>query len=143
MAANKSTYLLAAFLGILAARGLGAEGMDPWRGWIAFKQFVRETVEIPDPGISVQITTLARRGPIQMVFLRQDAIERRGRLYPTGGVVCEFWFAPRHKKPPAFEAWSFESPTFDRFVDLVEQHPLFADLLTTRPLRSWVYWEDA
>jgi hypothetical protein len=28
------------------------------------------------------------------------------------------------------------------FVDMVEQHPLFADLLVTRPLGSAVYWEE-
>ena len=55
MSAHRSTYLVAAFLSILAARGLHAETLDPWRGWVAFKQFAREVAEEPDPGVSVHI----------------------------------------------------------------------------------------
>jgi hypothetical protein len=35
------------------------------------------------------------------------------------------------------------SGSFDRFVDLVEGHPLFSDLMAKRPTDSWVYWQDA
>ena len=143
MSANRSTYLLAAMLGVLAARGLAPETLDPWRGWLAFKQFAREVAETPDPGVSVQIEPLGDRGPIRLFFLRQVVILEGNRLEPTGGVVCEFSFAPRRRTPRHWEAWSFESPTFERFVDVVEQYPLFAELMVTRPRSSAVYWEDA
>jgi len=143
MSTNRSTYLLAAMLGVLAARGLGPETLDPWRGWMAFKQFAREVAETPDPGVSVQIQPLGHRGPIRLYLLRQVVTLEGKRLEPTGGVVCEFTFAPRRRLPRRWEAWSFESATFERFVDVVEQYPLFADLMVTRPRESAVYWEDA
>jgi hypothetical protein len=143
MSANKSAYLLAALLSVLTARGLAPETLDPWRGWVAFKQFVRDVDEEPDPGVSVQINVLGRRRPIQLVFVRQILVAQGRRLEPVGGVVCEFWFAPRRRTPASFEAWSFDSPSFERFVDLVEQHPFFEDLLATRPLTSAVFWQDA
>lgn len=142
MSANRSTYLLAAMLGVLAVRGLAPETLDPWRGWVAFKQFAREAAETPDPGVSVQIEPLGHRGPIHLFFLRQVVVADGDRLEPIGGVVCEFLFAPRRRTPRYWEAWSFDSPTFERFVDLVEQCPLFADLMVTRPLGSAVYWEN-
>jgi hypothetical protein len=143
MSANKSALLLATLLSVLAARGLEPETLDPWRGWVAFKQFVRQVDEAPDPGVSVQINVLGDRRPVQLVFLRQILVADRTRFEPIGGIVCEFWFAPRRHTPSSFEAWSFDSPSFERFVDLVEQHPLFEDLLATRPLGSAIYWEDA
>jgi hypothetical protein len=143
MTTNKSTYLLAALLSVLAARGLAPETLDPWRGWVAFKQFAREIVEEPDPGVSVQIAALGDRRPIRLVYLRQVLVPQGNRLEPAGGVVCEFWFAPRRRTPRDWEAWSFDCPSFERFVDLVEQYPFFQDLLATRPLSTGVYWEEA
>ena len=43
----------------------------------------------------------------------------------------------------AWDRWSFDYSSFDRFVDVVEQEPMFQDLTVTRPLRSAVYWEEA
>jgi len=143
MSAHQSKYLIAALLGVIAARGLAPEALDPWRGWIAFKQFAREVSEQPDPGVSVQIAPLGDRLPIRLFLLRQVMAPEDKRLEPEGGVVCEFCFAPRRRTPAEWAAWSFDSPDFDRFVDVVEQHPLFGELLTTRPLMSAVYWEDA
>ena len=143
MSANRSTYLLAALLGVLAARGLAPETLDSWRGWVAFKQFAREVAETPDPGVSVQIEPLGDRRPVRLYLLRQVVIPEGDRLEPVGGVVCELTFAPRRQTPRQWQAWSFDSPTFDRFVDVVEQYPLFAELMVTRPLESAVYWEEA
>lgn len=143
MSSNKSAYVLAALLSVLAARGLSAETLDPWRGWVAFKQFVRNVDEMPDPGISVQVNVLGDRRRIQLIYLRQLLIARGDRLEPAGGVVCEFWFAPRRGTPPSFEAWTFDSSSFERFVDLVERDPFIEDLFGTRTLASAVYWEDA
>jgi hypothetical protein len=140
---SRSKYLFAAMLAVLAARGLSPETMDPWRGWIAFKQFAREVAETPDPGVSVQIEPTGDRGQIRLFLLRQVVVREGDRLEPTGGVVCEFTFAPRRRTPRHWEAWSFDSPTFERFVDVVEQCPLFSDLMVTRPRESAVYWEDA
>ena len=140
MSRYQSSYLLALLLSILAARGLAAESMDPWRGWVAFKEFARRTAEMPDQGVSVQIAPADDR--IHLFFGRQILVPERNRLEPAGAVVCEFEFAPRRRTAAGWQAWSFDCPTFERFVDLVEQHPPFADLLVTRPLRSAVYWEE-
>lgn len=138
----RSQYLLVALSALLAARGLAPEGLDPWRGWVVFKQFAREVAEQPDPGVSVQISSLATRG-VRMYFLRQILAPKDDRLEPVGGVVCEFSFAPRSRPLVDWEEWSFDHPSFERFVDLVEQYPAFADLLTERPIATDVYWADA
>lgn len=143
MSAHQSKYLLAVLLGILAARGLAPESLDPWRGWVAFKQFAREVAESPDPGVSAQIAPIGDQLPIRLFFLRQVAVVEHDRLEPVGGVVCEFSFAPQRRTPREWEAWSFDFRDFERFIDSVEQHPLLADLVVTRPLATAVYWEEA
>src|SRR5688572_11485707 len=124
MSRHQSSYLLAALLGILATRGLAPEALDPWRGWVAFKQFACEVAEEPDPGVSVQIAPLGHRSAVRLFYLRQVLVPNADRLEPAGGVVCEFEFAPRRRTPVGWEAWSFDCATFERFVDLVEQHPV-------------------
>ena len=143
MSRHQSPFLLAALLGLLAARGLAADALDPWRGWVVFKQFAREVSEAPDQGVSVQLDPVDDRDPLHLYFVRQVLAPDGDRLEPLGAVVCEFVFAPRRRRPLEWREWSFDHPTFDRFVDTVEQRPIFADLLVTRPLRSAVYWEEA
>lgn len=143
MSNRQSMVLLAALLGIFAARGLSSDALDPWRSWIAFKQFAREYQEQPDPGLSVQVAPDGDRRPVRLFLVRQILVPKDDRLEPIGGVACEFEFAPRRWTPRAWAEWSFDHPSFDRFVDAVEQYPLFADLLVTRPIRTGVYWQDA
>ena len=142
MGANKSAYLVAALLSILAARGLDAETIDPWRGWVAFKQFAREIGEEPDPGVSVQLFHV-EDGGVRLAFVRQVLEPVGDRLEPIGGVICDFTFAPRRRPMRDWRVWSFDYTSFDRFVDVVEQHPGVSDLFVTRPLDSAVYWEEA
>jgi hypothetical protein len=143
MSRYQSSYLLAMLLTLLAARGLQPEGLDPWHTWMVFKQFAREAAEEPDPGLSVQIDPVDDGRPIHLYLVRQLLVPEDDRLEPTGGVVCEFVFAPRRLRPREWREWSFDYPSFDRFVDVVEQNPVFADLLLTRPLHTAVYFEEA
>ena len=140
---RRASTLLPLLLGMLAARGLAPEALDSWRAWVVFKQYARVTDETPDPGISVQIHRQRRSGEVSLFMLRQVIERDEDWLGPVGGVVCELSF----DDPPAtavnFEAWSFDCGTFERFVDVVERHPGFADLIARRPDRSAVYWEDA
>jgi hypothetical protein len=57
--------------------------------------------------------------------------------------VCEFTFASGPRQIREWEAWSFESASFDRFVDLVEENSSFQDLVVSRPESSAVYWLEA
>lgn len=81
-------YLLPMLLGLLAARGVAPDAMDPWRGSLVFKQYARIMDEVPDPGVSVQ---LIRHGDetASPVFLRQVLEQAADRLEPVGGTVCE------------------------------------------------------
>src|SRR3712207_4695764 len=112
MSKLRPQYLLATLLALLAARGLAAEGLDPWRGWVVFKQFARQVAEQPDPGVSVQITSLGDDST-RLYFLRQVLEPDADRLEPVGGVVCDFSFAPRPSPTPDWEAWSFDHATFE------------------------------
>ena len=143
MSAHRASHLVAAFLTLLATRGLDAETLDPWRGWVAFKQFAREVAEYPDPGVSVQLFPVGNGREARLAFVRQVLEPVGDRLEPVGGVICDFTFAPRRRTPREWRAWSFDYASFDRFVDVVEQHPVVSDLLVTRPLDSAFYWEDA
>ena len=133
--------LLSAFLLTLGSHGLAPEVLDPWRGWVAFKEFARAVAETPDPGVSVQCTPAGTGTETRLVFLRQEAELEEGDLTPRGGIICEFTFpATAHAMP--WERWSFDHASFERFVDVVELEPSFQDLLVTRPVRSAVYWQE-
>ena len=126
----------------IAAHGLSPDALTPWRGWLVFKEFVREAVETPDPGVSVQIARDDAERTVSLIFVRQVIEVTEDWLQPTGGVVCELTFAQGSKKMAQWEAWSFEAPSFERFVDLVEGTAAFQELAVTTPLRSSVYWVE-
>jgi len=138
----RTSYLLPLLLSLLGSRGLAPETLDPWRGWVAFKQFARMVAEVPDPGVSVQITR-ADRETVHLVLLRQVLEPEDDELVPVGGVIMELTFDQTIEGKEECEFWSFDSGSFDRFVDLVEGHPLFSNLMAKRPTGSWVYWQDA
>ncbi len=97
---RRASNLLPMLLGLLAARGLAPEALDPWRAWVIFKHYARVVDETPvfdDP--------------------------------PATATEADFW--------------TFDCSTFARFVDRVEGHAGFADLIARRPAASMVYWEDA
>jgi hypothetical protein len=139
--------LLSVFQLTLAAHGLAAESLDPWRAWLAFKEYVRSVNETPDPGVSVQLTRERESREVRLAFVRQVVRTDDDRLAPVGGVVCELTFGwppkvPGRRTPSEWERWSFEHGSFERFVDIVEREPDFQDLIVARPVRSTVYWED-
>jgi hypothetical protein len=129
-------------LTLLALNGVAPEAADPWRGWQTFKQYVRIVDEIPEPGVSVQTLRHADEST-SLVFLRQVLEEDGDRLEPVGGVIMEFNYRPASAAQPEWEIWTFDHATFERFVDHVEQHDEFADLVVKVPLRSEVYWQEA
>jgi len=132
--------LLKTLLVALAAHGLAAETVTPWRGWVVFKEYVRSVAEVPDPGVSFQITRDDLEGTVSLIFLRQVVEQVDDWLEPTGGVVCEMIFQQSDRRLPEFDAWSFDAPNFDRFVDVVESSADFQKLALTKPLMSLVYW---
>jgi hypothetical protein len=140
---RRGQILLEMLLLALAAHGLGSEGLDPWRGWVVFKQFARAVAEMPDPGVSVQITRDDANETVSMVFLRQVGDQEDDWFEPAGGVVCEFTFPSGPRHIAEWEAWSFETASFDRFVHLVEENSSFQDLVVSGPGSTAVYWLEA
>jgi hypothetical protein len=140
---RRGQILLEMLLLALATHGLGSEGLDPWRGWVVFKQFARAVAEAPDPGVSVQITRDEANESVSMVFVHQVVDQVEDWLEPTSGVVCEFTFPIGPRRIDEWEAWSFEAASFDRFVDLVEENSAFQDLIVSVPGSSAVYWLEA
>jgi hypothetical protein len=132
--------LLKTLLVALAAHGLAAETVTPWRGWVVFKDYVRSVAEVPDPGVSAQITREDSDGTVSLIFLRQVVEQVDDWLEPIGGVVCEMTFRQDERRLPEFDAWSFDAPNFDRFIDIVESRAGFQQLALTKPLESFVYW---
>jgi hypothetical protein len=106
---RRGQILLELLLLALAAHGLGSEGLDPWRGWVVFKQFARAVSEAPDPGVSVQITNDEANESVSMVFVRQLVDQVDDWCEPAGGVVCELTFSSGPRRVGDWEAWSFEA----------------------------------
>ena len=96
--------------------------------------------EVPDPGISVQITRDDLDGTVSLIFLRQVVEQIDDWVEPIGGVVCEITFQLGNKRLIERDVWSFDAPDFDRFADLVESSADFQMLALTKPLESSVYW---
>ena len=139
---SKIERLFAGFIAVLAAHGLSSASLDPWRGWLAFKEYARTTSEHPDPGMSVQVSVDGEQ-VTHLFLLRQSLVTDADRMNPVGGVVCEFRFANASTAHSGAAYWSFDYATFERFVDAVEQDPLVATLFVTAPAVSRVYWEEA
>ncbi len=70
-------------------------------------------------------------------------LTKDGCLTPVDGVVCESVSSKTRHPVPDRDQWSFDYASFERFVDIVEQEPVFQDLIVSQPLWSAVYWEDA
>jgi hypothetical protein len=132
--------LLNTLLLAIAAHGLAPDALTPWRGWVMFKEYVRAVAESPDPGISVQLARDDAEETVSLIFVRQVVEPIGDWLQPAGGVVCEITFRQGARRVPEWEAWSFEAPSFDWFVDLVEGNPTFQELAVDTPLYSSVYW---
>jgi len=132
--------LLNALLLAIAAHGLTPETLTPWRGWVLFKEYVRSVAESPDPGVSVQVSRDDADGTVSLIFVRQVVEPVEDWLHPIGGVVCEMKFRLGKKRLLEWDLWSFDSPTFDRFEDVVVNSYAFEELVGTRPLASAVYW---
>ena len=156
------------FLAILGAYALEPANLDPWRSWLAFKEFARRVAEQPDPGVSVQFSAAggADGDEHALVFLRQEVEPEGEWLEPTGGVVAELRFSsetlkPRdpgwsrrawrwrtrrlHRRdglPRSWQLWSYDYASFERFVDAVEARPEFQDLIVQRARGSDVYYEE-
>jgi hypothetical protein len=140
---HQSSDLLVALMGMLSPHVFDDAPTDPWLGWKTFKEFARTAHEIPDPGVSVQIDPDGADDEVHLFLVRQLVAREGDQFVPTGAVVCEFVFAPRRRRPLEWREWSFEYPTFEAFVDAVEQHAVVSELLVTRPLRSFVYVKEA
>jgi hypothetical protein len=140
---HQREFLLATLFGRLGARGLDPYTLEPWRAWVAFKGFARFVAEVPDPGVSVQISQPDPDEPVHLLFLRQVVELEEGYFEPTGGLVCELLVAPQGQFMPEVELWSFDYSSFEQFVDGVEQDPRFSDLAACSGLQSDVYWEEA
>lgn len=135
--------LLETLLLAIAAHGLTPETLMPWRGWVLFKEYVRSVAESPDPGVSVQISRDDADQTVSLIFVRQVVERVDDWLEPIGGVVCEITFEQGNKRLLEWDLWSFDSPTFERFVDVVQGSYAFDDLVGTKPLESSVYWLEA
>ncbi len=132
---------LLAFLAILASHGLEPDALDPWRGWLAFKEYVRAATDHRDPGVSIQVTVDPWRNT-RLYLVRQVADPESEELTPVGAVICDFHFVNR--EPPAErEFWTLDYSDFERFVNVVEQDPIVAALFLEQPGASDIYWEEA
>ena len=74
-------------------------------------------------------------------YLTNLAIDKR--CSEAASPVYEFTFPSGPRRIMEWEAWSFETASFDRFIDLVEENSSFQDLVVSSPGSSAVYWLEA
>jgi hypothetical protein len=79
---RRAPQLLQLLLTLLATNGLAPEALTPWRSWVLFKQFVRTVDELPDPGVSVQISAPSPE-IVRVSLVRQVAYREDDRLVPV------------------------------------------------------------
>lgn len=101
---------------------------------------MQEFSERPDPGVSVQIVSVAEGIPPRLYFARQVRPDNTSATLP-GAIVCDCLFVESGLPPIEWTMWSLDYLSFDGFVRMVERDPMFSDLLSRRVESSSVTWE--
>ena len=139
---NVTPRLLTLLLAFCSSHGVSPDTQNAWHAWKTFKSFARATGEVPDPGVTVQLLE-HEDGRAHLVLARQTLLGNGEWLDPTGAVVWELTFNSSVVEGTEEEIWSLDFPSFDDFVDAVEQNEMIAPLLTKEASDGKVYWEAA
>jgi hypothetical protein len=120
---------------------LNPDHLDPWAGWRAFKEFLKQEVEGPYDAASVQV----RLGDdaTSMFFVRQFS-QREGRRRDEadvllGRLIVELQYELR--RLPEQEVWTLDYPTLEEWAAVVEGEPWFQLLINREPTFTDVYYD--
>ncbi len=120
---------------------LDPDHLDPWAGWRAFKEFLKQEVEGPYDAASVQVQP--EDDATSMFFVRQFS-QREGRSSDgddvlLGRLIVELQY---DSSPlPEQEVWTLDYPTLEEWAAVVEGEPWFQVLINRKPTFTDIYYD--
>jgi hypothetical protein len=129
------------FRSLLEDLRLDPEHLDPWSGWKAFKEFLKQEVEGPYDAAAVQVQPVD--DGTAMFFVRQFT-EREDTSSDAadvlvGRLIVEFRFQGRQLAEE--ELWTLDYRTLEEWATVVEGGPSFQALVGRDPVYTDVYYE--
>jgi hypothetical protein len=129
------------FRELLATQSLLPERLDPWSGWRAFKDFLRQEVD----GVYDAAAVLFERETegVSMFLVRQFS-QREDRSKEAedklvGRLIIEFQY---NVQPlPDEEVWTLDYRTLEEWASVVEGTSSFQTLVNQRPRFTDVYYD--
>jgi hypothetical protein len=125
----------------LAELRLDPDRLDPWAGWRAFKEFLRQEVDGPYDAASVQVRP--ENASTTMFFVRQFS-HREGRSSAAadvllGRLIVELQY--QSMSLPEQEVWTLDYATLEEWASVVEGEPWFQVLINREPTFTDVYYD--
>ena len=121
---------------------LDPDHLDPWAGWRAFKDFLKQEVEGPYDAASVQVQP-EHDDATSMFFVRQfsqrEGRSREGADVLLGRLIVELRYDLR--RLPEQEVWTLDYPTLEEWAAVVESEPWFQVLVSREPTFTDVYYD--
>jgi hypothetical protein len=120
---------------------LDPDHLDPWSGWRAFKEFLKQ--EVPDAYDAAAVQVRPLDDGTSMFFVRQfthreDASSEAADVL-VGRLIVEFHYDSRHL--PEEELWTLDYPTLEEWAAVVEGERSFQALVNQEPIFSDVYYD--
>jgi hypothetical protein len=121
---------------------LDPDHLDPWSGWIAFKEFLKQEVEGSYDAASVQVRPEGRA--TSMFFVRQftqreDASSDAADVL-LGRLIVELQYDARQLAEQ--EVWTLDYPSLEEWAAVVEGERWFQALINREPTFTDVYYDS-
>ena len=120
---------------------LDPDHLDPWSGWLAFKEFLKHEVDgLYDAG-SVQVRP--EDDATSLFFVRQFTQRQNRRANSAdvlvGRLIVEFHYEFRALADQ--EIWTLDYPTLEEWASVVEGAAWFQALINQKPAFTDVYYD--
>jgi hypothetical protein len=126
----------------LATQSLLPERLDPWSGWRAFKDFLRQEVD----GVYDAAAVLFERENegVSMFLVRQfserEDVGEDAEDQLVGRLIVEFQYDVQAL--PDEEVWTLDYPTLEEWASVVESTRSFQTLVNQQPRFTDVYYDS-
>ena len=116
--------------------------LDPWSGWRAFREFLKQEVQAAYDAAAVQVR--AEDSATSMFFVRQftqrEDARPDARDILLGRLIVEFQYDPR--AIPEQEVWTLDYPDLESWAAVVESESWFQALVNQEPAFTDVYYDS-
>ena len=121
--------------------GLDPNHLDPWSGWGAFKEFLKQEVGGSYDAASVQVRPEDAATSMFFVrqFTRRESASTDAADVLIGRLIVEFHYDSRRVPEP--EVWTHDYPRLEEWAAVVEGEPWFQVLVNQEPAFTDVYYD--